>query len=903
MSEQKQSKQQSNRVKKQHLVWQQELPAPPEKAAEIARSKLCQDGSGYASLLCSEACQCSHLNEWLPHLLDLSFCKPASQQPLLLKNPIHALHLSSQLEDNSTVIEQNYRNIGTSPWIYGEEQQRAAALSSAGIPEVFFPLTENHLFHEFNTPNPNAPKPLHADTVVMTPPSTGSCNDKTTTGGATTSSSTAVASTTPDKTTDSKEDEKKTDATTSADTTKTENADKDKMEDKDKVTEEDDKPTKEDARTYKESSDKEPDEVKSTTAPSVSFSSPVVQDHTDLKKEDSTQTKSEEKSESKVESEVKDVEMKDAEQDNKNSNEDSGKVKKEDSESKDETTESSSSKPEETKESDDVEMKDATEQKTIDEIKKEGEPSERANENKDEATDGQKLASSNDTKDLNAKDTAEEKNEPFDNKDESKNAEKKHETSDITAETKAEEGVKTETKDEEMKDIIIDKSKETDKATGEEKAAETDDTEKMKEGKADDKPWGEKDEEMKETSKDGEVKIDAKEKQGKSSPSDQTSNSEKEGNDKDKEDENKPKEKEDKKPGDEISKAELNPENKGGNQEEPEKMAADKSKTDENKPGSSDEVKKLEGIKEEAQESAASNQAGGKTGLEATEKRADGGAKPSEASASQVVKEDTKEGNKPNDDEPDPVASETAQATESKDKQTPATSSSSTTAVATASTTTKLASAAAQGASTTGSVSVASAPRYLLSEPRYMEISRQEDQIIAIRKLLANRTNNSPAKKTKSKKRKSETSNPVNSALQNLPGNLQYCNERAVTDLTPSGKEEWLQTKATACRKVEGWLEQFRSSRRSYWEEESMIQESNTKKQKISSSLSGWTSSPTLRRSCQLCKTPRATGDEIMQCLECSFIGCGPASVCRSSKKQHILQHLFLSGHKFGELT
>jgi hypothetical protein len=49
-------------------------------------------------------------------------------------------------------------------------------------------------------------------------------------------------------------------------------------------------------------------------------------------------------------------------------------------------------------------------------------------------------------------------------------------------------------------------------------------------------------------------------------------------------------------------------------------------------------------------------------------------------------------------------------------------------------------------------------------------------------------------------------------------------------------------------------------------------------------------------------KKPRAplVGDELMQCLECSFIGCAPQSTAPKSK-QHILRHLLLSGHTFGK--
>ena len=42
--------------------------------------------------------------------------------------------------------------------------------------------------------------------------------------------------------------------------------------------------------------------------------------------------------------------------------------------------------------------------------------------------------------------------------------------------------------------------------------------------------------------------------------------------------------------------------------------------------------------------------------------------------------------------------------------------------------------------------------------------------------------------------------------------------------------------------------------------------------------------------------------DSLFQCLECTFVGCAPASVVSTgtTTKQHILQHLLQSNHKYG---
>lgn len=45
--------------------------------------------------------------------------------------------------------------------------------------------------------------------------------------------------------------------------------------------------------------------------------------------------------------------------------------------------------------------------------------------------------------------------------------------------------------------------------------------------------------------------------------------------------------------------------------------------------------------------------------------------------------------------------------------------------------------------------------------------------------------------------------------------------------------------------------------------------------------------------------SPVLSGDDLMQCLECSLVGCSPASINVSSK-QHIMMHFLASGHAFG---
>ena len=44
-----------------------------------------------------------------------------------------------------------------------------------------------------------------------------------------------------------------------------------------------------------------------------------------------------------------------------------------------------------------------------------------------------------------------------------------------------------------------------------------------------------------------------------------------------------------------------------------------------------------------------------------------------------------------------------------------------------------------------------------------------------------------------------------------------------------------------------------------------------------------------------------ATGDALIQCLECDLVGCAPASITgKKGGHQHIMMHFLMSGHQFG---
>jgi len=71
---------------------------------------------------------------------------------------------------------------------------------------------------------------------------------------------------------------------------------------------------------------------------------------------------------------------------------------------------------------------------------------------------------------------------------------------------------------------------------------------------------------------------------------------------------------------------------------------------------------------------------------------------------------------------------------------------------------------------------------------------------------------------------------------------------------------------------VERWIETFRVFRKRYWEGAVV--------------------------KCGFCDVKPMFQDELMMCLECGVIGCGPCSIFPESN-QHITTHLFLSGHNF----
>jgi len=126
-----------------------------------------------------------------------------------------------------------------------------------------------------------------------------------------------------------------------------------------------------------------------------------------------------------------------------------------------------------------------------------------------------------------------------------------------------------------------------------------------------------------------------------------------------------------------------------------------------------------------------------------------------------------------------------------------------------------------------------------------------------------------------------------------------------------------------AANKVEEWLEVIRQRRINYWRCQKRSKRRNRLCAQYGLQSNDWdgnhdkifhhrtnqvdldsnphckqcsTSAMQVQRRCHI---PR--GDELMQCLECSMIACGPVSLsCNQNSKQHLLQHFLTSGHSFG---
>ena len=95
-----------------------------EREAKISRDT----PKDLAAVSAEDGCRCEHLERWLPHLLEITTLANESLDTYLVENPVHALHLQSNLGATTSVL-------------YGDEQRRYSSLwHTTGIVDPYIPI-------------------------------------------------------------------------------------------------------------------------------------------------------------------------------------------------------------------------------------------------------------------------------------------------------------------------------------------------------------------------------------------------------------------------------------------------------------------------------------------------------------------------------------------------------------------------------------------------------------------------------------------------------------------------------------------------------------------------------------------------------------------------------------------
>lgn len=202
-----------------------------------------------------------------------------------------------------------------------------------------------------------------------------------------------------------------------------------------------------------------------------------------------------------------------------------------------------------------------------------------------------------------------------------------------------------------------------------------------------------------------------------------------------------------------------------------------------------------------------------------------------------------------------------------------------------------------------------------LPEERYKELRSEEDRIRLLRRSLAShrvlpKRKVDPKKRSDPKKKQKRDSSIRGSGLVGF-------NASNTKEITEDEEKQWGEAMESSKVKVERWMTSFRTCRETFWNER--------ERQLVPASKStpgfylpqDHLSASASFRCCEVCsgesnsnkywegttkktRKPRRrfTGDDVMQCLDCNFVGCSPRSITRDSR-QHILQHLLVTGHKF----
>jgi hypothetical protein len=221
-----------------------------------------------------------------------------------------------------------------------------------------------------------------------------------------------------------------------------------------------------------------------------------------------------------------------------------------------------------------------------------------------------------------------------------------------------------------------------------------------------------------------------------------------------------------------------------------------------------------------------------------------------------------------------------------------------------------------------------------LPDHRFNQLRIEEDRIRKIRGLLSSkRFKKKPTtKKRKQQQQQQHQGRDIASSTGDffkIPG-LQGLSNAATRERSLEEQEEWEEVATFARTKVEQWMDTFRLCRQSGLDEKEQIRKSRHRcrrqdQQELSQPRCFFQLESQFQdafRCCQVCDAQpngnrvwveeaqekrrrkqypdlAPTSDDLFQCLECSFIGCVPSSMAPQSR-QHILQHMLLSGHSFG---
>jgi hypothetical protein len=175
------------------------------------------------------------------------------------------------------------------------------------------------------------------------------------------------------------------------------------------------------------------------------------------------------------------------------------------------------------------------------------------------------------------------------------------------------------------------------------------------------------------------------------------------------------------------------------------------------------------------------------------------------------------------------------------------------------------------------------AQSHQLSDSRYNQLRSRERRIMRERENVMLKSRTLPPEEDVRLAQQKQSHRPMKrkkgeAAAAAADGSMGSAHD----DIHSSHERRMLRLRASvASSKVEEWLQVVRDGREAFYNEH----ESNR-----------------YQRRCAWCPPSMSTNkrDGLMQCLECSVIGCGPSSTS-SDSSAHMMCHFIASGHNFGE--